>query len=73
MKKSFLTLTLLTLSLVAFTSCRDKKETKKVIKVEKEKEAPEEDEGILERSAKKVDEKINKEVDEEIDKIDDDN
>ncbi|MGO1729821.1 MAG: hypothetical protein ACTHY4_09475 [Flavobacteriaceae bacterium] len=69
MKKAILSLSLLALT-ISFTSCTEKKEEKTVIK-EVEKESPEkENEGILERSAKKVDDKVNKEIDDKIDEID---
>lgn len=61
------------------TSCRDTAEKETVIReveVEKKVETPkevEEKEGILERTAKKVDKEVNKEIDEEIEKIGDDN
>lgn len=60
--------------LILFTSCRDteKETTTTVREVEVEKEA-EEKEGILERTAKEVDNEVNKEVNEEIEKIGDDN
>jgi hypothetical protein len=60
-------------------SCRDTAEKEVIVKeVEvKEKvrtpEQAQEKEGILERTAKKVDKEVNKEIDEEIDKIGDDN
>ena len=58
------------------TSCRDTNEKEVIVKeveVEKKTETPEEKEGILERTAKKVDKEVNKEIDEEIEKIGDDN
>ncbi|GHA43235.1 hypothetical protein GCM10007103_25640 [Salinimicrobium marinum] len=61
---------------IVMTSCRDtEKETViKEVHVEKETQTEtEEREGILERSAKKVDAEVNKEVNEEIEKIGDDN
>ncbi len=61
---------------ILFTSCRDtEKETViKEVHVEKETQTEtEEQEGILERSAKKVDAEVNKEINEEIEKIGDDN
>jgi len=76
MKRSFLALGLLTITLV-FSSCREEKETKEVVReveVVKEVEVePEENKGILERTAEKVDDEVNKEVNEEIEKIGDDN
>ena len=53
------------------TSCTDTvKET--IVLKEKETETPS-DEGILERTAKKVDAEVNKEIDNEIEKIGNDN
>jgi hypothetical protein len=65
---------LIAFALIVITSCRDtEKETViKEVRVEKEAET-EEQEGMLERSAKKVDEEVNKEINEEIEKIGDDN
>ena len=60
------------------TSCRDTVKEKEVVReverVEVEtEEVPEENEGILERTAKEVDKEVNKEINEEIEKIGDDN
>jgi len=69
----------LSISIVVFASCREQKtETKEVIRevrVETTDDTPEapEREGILERTAKEVDNEVNKEINEEIDKIGDDN
>lgn len=76
MKRVILITALLFASATTFISCRDttEKETTVVREVEVERTEPaEKQEGILERSAKKVDQKVNKEIDEEIDKIGDDN
>ncbi|SDS12903.1 hypothetical protein [Gramella sp. MAR_2010_147] len=60
-------------------SCRDTTEKETIVReveVEKKVQTPEEAEereGILERTAKKVDKEVNKEIDEEIEKIGDDN
>lgn len=64
---------------VTLTSCRDTTEKEVIVKeveVERKVETPEkveEKEGILERTAKKVDNEVNKEIDQEIEKIGDDN
>ncbi|MFV8280178.1 hypothetical protein ACNKXS_01460 [Christiangramia marina] len=66
-------------SSVLLTSCRQEAEKETIVKeveVEKQVKSPEEAderEGILERTAKKVDTEVNKEIDEEIEKIGDDN
>lgn len=64
------------ISLFAFnaTSCRDtpEKETVVVKEVQVETETPD-NEGILERTAKKVDNEVNKEIDKKIETIGDDN
>ena len=54
-----------------FTSCTDTVKETTVIK-EKETETQNK-EGVLERTAKKVDTEVNKEIDKEIEKIRDDN
>ncbi|MFV9484118.1 hypothetical protein ACNI3T_09780 [Christiangramia sp. ASW11-125] len=75
---SILAVALMT-SPVLFTSCRQEAEKETIVKeveVEKQVKSPEEAderEGILERTAKKVDNEVNKEIDEEIEKIGDDN
>ncbi|WP_298528359.1 hypothetical protein [uncultured Christiangramia sp.] len=75
---SILAIVLMTSS-VLLTSCRQEAEKEtivKEVKVEKQVKSPEEAderEGILERTAKKVDNEVNKEIDEEIEKIGDDN
>jgi len=69
----------LMISSVLLTSCRQEAEKETIVKeveVEKQVKSPEEAderEGILERTAKKVDTEVNKEIDEEIEKIGDDN
>lgn len=76
MKKSILKASIICLAFFSIISCRESNSTETVtreVEVEKETEPVEEREGILERSAKKVDAKVNKEIDEEIDKIGDDN
>ncbi|WP_295180887.1 hypothetical protein [uncultured Christiangramia sp.] len=75
---SILAIVLMTSS-VLLTSCRQEAEKETIVKeveVEKQVKSPEEAderEGILERTAKKVDNEVNKEIDEEIEKIGDDN
>lgn len=74
MKKVILITALVFTSAITLISCRETTERETIREVEVERTEPtEEREGILERSAKKVDDKINKEIDEEIDKIGDDN
>lgn len=67
---------LLVIATFFFTSCRDTVREEKVVReveeVEVEKEA-EEQEGVLERTAKEVDKEVNEEVNEEIEQIGDDN
>lgn len=66
-------------SALTLISCRETTEKETVIReVEVERTQPvevevevKEREGVFERSAKKVDEKINREIDEKIDEIDD--
>ena len=73
MKKSVLTLALVSLTL-AFTSCRDQKTEKETVvkEVEVEKEAEtKENKGILERTGEKIDKEVNEEVDKKIDEIGD--
>lgn len=72
MKKAIL---VFTLGLVAFTtySCRETPEKETVIVKEKEVDKGEDREGILERTAKKVDNEVNKEIDKKIEDIGDDN
>ncbi|MAZ27886.1 MAG: hypothetical protein CL868_12525 [Cytophagaceae bacterium] len=75
MKKTiFVALTML-ITGVSLTSCREaaqdtEKETVIVKEVQVEKQ---DNEGILERTAKKVDKEVNKEINQEIDNIGDDN
>lgn len=68
MRKKIFTFVIVISSLSIF-SCRETtvKEEKVVKEVERENE------GVLERSAKKVDKEINEEIDKEIEKIGDDN
>lgn len=74
MKKVILITALVFTSAITLVSCRETTERETIREVEVERTEPtEEREGILERSAKKVDDKINKEIDEEIEKIGDDN
>lgn len=60
---------------VLLTSCRDEETVVREVEVVKEVETPvvEEEEGLLERTAKKVDEEVEEEINEEIEKIGDDN
>lgn len=75
MKRVILITALLFASATTFISCRDtEKETTVIREVEVERTTtPEKREGILERNAKKVDEKVNKEIDKEIERLTDDN
>ena len=77
MKFKFLILFLI-FTVTTFTSCREevRKETiVREVEVEKEEKevVEEEQEGILERTAKKVDSEVNEEIDEEIERIGDEN
>ncbi|MCC8361063.1 hypothetical protein [Salinimicrobium sediminilitoris] len=64
---------------ILFTSCRDTVTEREVVReteveVEREEvEVEEDNEGIIERTGKKVDQEVNEEINEEIDKIGDDN
>ena len=63
---------------IFFTSCRETVKEEKVIHEVEVKKEPvevkeEEKEGVLERTAKKVDQEVNKQIDDEIDKIGEDN
>jgi len=75
---SILAIVLMT-TVVSLTSCRDEVDKETIVReveVEKQVKTPEEAEdreGILERTAKKVDQEVNKEIDEKIEKIGDDN
>ncbi|QED37966.1 hypothetical protein FK178_09615 [Antarcticibacterium arcticum] len=77
MKRVILITALMFTSALTLISCREPAEKETVIReVEVERTQPvevkvEEREGVFERSAKKVDEKINREIDEKIDEIDD--
>lgn len=55
------------------TSCTDTVKETTVIKEKETETKTESKEGILERTAKKVDTEVNKEIDEEIEKIGNDN
>lgn len=75
MKNLFILFTIATLALM---SCREQKtETKEIIREVRvettDKTETPDREGILERTAKKVDDEVNKEIDQEIKKIGDDN
>lgn len=69
MKQIVLILSMLILTLTAFTSCRETTTTVKEVQVESKTSEG----GALERAAKKVDSEVNKEIDKTIDKIGDDN
>ena len=79
MKRIILSSALILASASTLISCRETAEKETVIReVEVERTQPvevkvevEEREGVFERSAKKVDDKINREIDEKIDEIDD--
>ncbi len=79
MKRVILLIALIITSATTLISCRETGEKETIVReVEVERTQPvevevEEREGVFERSAKKVDEKINREIDEEIDRIGDDN
>ncbi|WP_029034105.1 hypothetical protein [Salinimicrobium terrae] len=77
MKFRFLIVSIV-LTTFTFTSCREEVNNETIVRevrVEKEdiEVAEKENEGILERTARKVDTEVNKEIDEEIEKIGDDN
>lgn len=69
MKKVILMFVFLFTTPLLFNSCRTSTEKETVIKEVEVKEG----EGILERTAKKVDTEVNKKIDKEIEKIGDDN
>lgn len=69
MKKLVLGVLLLSFGFT-FTSCRQQTK-KEVIKEKKVQPEKKDQEGILERTGKKVDKKVNKEVNKKIDDIDD--
>lgn len=80
MKRIILSTAIMLASASTLISCRETTEKETVIReVEVERTQPvevkveevEEREGVFERSAKKVDDKINEEIDEKIDEIDD--
>lgn len=75
MKRVILITVLMFASATTFISCKETTEKETVVReVEVEKTEPvQEREGILERTAKKADERVNKEIDEEIERIGDDN
>lgn len=59
---------------IFFTSCRETVTEREVVRErEVEREEVENNEGIIERTGKKIDTEVNKEIDEEIDRIGDDN
>jgi hypothetical protein len=68
MKNLFL---IFSIGLIVLGSCREQKtETKEVIReVQVETPPSEEKEGILERTAKKIDKEVNEEIDKKIDEI----
>ena len=70
MKRLFIAIAILSVGATTI-SCRETK-TETVVR-EVEVETSDDDAGILERAAKKVDEEVNEEINEEIDKIGDDN
>lgn len=74
MKKVFILGVMAFSSLFFFNSCREQPTETKTVVVEKEvvaEKETEKPEGALERTAKKMDDKVNKKIDEQIDKIDD--
>ncbi|QJP34033.1 hypothetical protein F0365_06245 [Nonlabens sp. Ci31] len=73
MKNIILNIAAVVIAATALTSCRETTETKTIVKEVDSTEATKESEGILERTAKKVDKEVNKEINEEIEKIGDDN
>jgi len=81
MKRVMFITALLVTTAVSLTSCRDNVEKETVVReVRVEKAEPEPvqvepapKEGILERTAKKVDGEVNKEIDKKIESIGDDN
>ncbi|MDX1601664.1 MAG: hypothetical protein R3209_01235 [Salinimicrobium sediminis] len=62
---------------ILFTSCREtvtEREVVREVEVEREEvEVEEDEEGIIERTGKEIDNEVNEEIDEEIEKIGDDN
>ncbi|WP_034889722.1 hypothetical protein [Gillisia sp. Hel_I_29] len=79
MKRVIYITALLVTTAASLTSCRDNVEKETIVReVRVEKAEPvkveaEEKEGILERTAKKVDGEVNKEIDKRIETIGDDN
>ncbi len=62
------------ITLMTFTvSCREAEKETVIKEVEVERVEEEEKEGILERTAKEVDNEVNEEIDQEIENIGDDN
>lgn len=68
---------MLALGTMLFTSCREtvtEREVVREVEVEREEvEVEEENEGIIERTGKEIDNEVNEEINEEIDRIGDDN
>lgn len=65
---------MLALGSIFFTSCRETVTEREVVRErDVEVEVKEDNEGIIERTGKKIDSEVNKEIDEEIDRIGDDN
>lgn len=79
MKKVFAITCIAVCAAFTLTSCRNEAEKETVVRevrVEKEVPAPKVEpapEGVLERTAKKVDNEVNKEIDKKINNIGDDN
>ena len=69
MKKVLLLFSLMAVTLIGFSACRETKE-KETIVIEKETE---EEKGVLEKAGEKMDEEVNEEIDKAIDDIGDDN
>jgi hypothetical protein len=67
MKKTLITLVIMGFSLTLLDGCREAPEEKVVIEKEQE-----ENEGVLEKAGREVDEEVNEEVDETIEDIGDD-
>ena len=79
MKRVMFITALLATTALSLTSCRDNVEKETIVrevrveKAEPVQVEPEPKEGILERTAKKVDGEVNKEIDKKIETIGDDN
>ena len=69
--KKLVLMAVVLLSMGTVFSCREQKKEEKEVIIKEDVE--EENEGLLERAGKEVDEEVNEEVEEEIDKIGDDN